>query len=135
MKEDKEIKENIDITVEQLEGADIQHVNNPIVGIKPIEKKFLGAVKEVRQENNKYFFSDGAASVEVTIVSDEIIKIRLAPHSVFLDEFSYAVPSIDSKATVFAFSDEEEYFINSRDEEKIALEGSQDIDKVANRMI
>ena len=110
MKEDKEITENINITVEQLEEFDIQHVNNPIVGIKPIEKKFLKAVKEVRQDNNKYIFSDGSASVEVTIVSDEIIKIRLAPHSVFLDEFSYAVPAIDSKATVFSFYEEEEFY-------------------------
>lgn len=110
MKEDIESNENIDITIKAPDEVDIQHVNNPIVGIKPIEKRFLGAVKEVRQHNNKYIFSDGAASVEVKIVSDEIIKIRLAPHSVFLDEFSYAVPSLDAKATVFAFSDEGEFY-------------------------
>ena len=78
----KDISEHIEITTEDLDTEEIQHVNNPIVGLKPIEKEFLGAVKEVRQENNKYIFSDGAASVEVRVVSDEIIRIRLAPHSV-----------------------------------------------------
>lgn len=117
MIEDRNKIENIDITdgltVEQLEEKEIQHVNNPIVGLKPIEKRFLGAVKEVKQHDNKYIFSDESASVEITVVSDEIIKVRLAPHSVFLDEFSYAVPSLDQKATVFTFSDEEKHYIVS----------------------
>lgn len=117
MTEDKNKIENIDategLTVDQLEEQELQHVNNPIVGIKPIEKIFLGSVKEVKQQGNKYIFSDESASVEITVVSDEIIKVRLAPHSVFLDEFSYAVPSLDQKATVFAFSDEEEHYIVS----------------------
>lgn len=104
------IKEPTELTVDELDDETIQHVNNPIVGLKPVEKVFLSAVKEVRQENNKYIFSDGSASVEVRVVSDEIIRIRLAPHSVFLDEFSYAVPQLDQKVAVFTFSEEDTYY-------------------------
>ena len=56
---------------------DIQHVNNPIVGLEPIVKKYLAAVKEYRQEGNSFFFSDGSAQVEVRVVSDEIIRSDL----------------------------------------------------------
>ena len=99
-----------ELTVEELEDDSIQHVNNPIIGLKPIEKVFLGAVKEVRQEKNKYIFSDGSASVEIRVVSDEIIRVRLAPHSVFLEEFSYAVPQLDQKVAVFNFKESEDYY-------------------------
>ena len=61
IKDPKDTSEHIEVDLEELENEDIQHVNNPIVGLKPIEKEFLGSVKEVRQENNKYIFSDGAA--------------------------------------------------------------------------
>ncbi|KHJ36750.1 alpha-xylosidase BoGH31A [Pedobacter glucosidilyticus] len=99
----------IEITAEDLE-QDIQHVNNPIVGLKPIEKKYLGKVTEVRQENNRYIFSDGDASVEIRVVSDEIIKVRMAPHSVFLEEFSYAVPKLDQRVAVFTFTEEDDKY-------------------------
>lgn len=98
--------EPTELTADDLEEG-IQHVNNPIVGLKPIEKQYLGSVKEVRQEKNKFFFSDGDASVEIRVVSDEIIRVRMAPHSVFLDEFSYAVPKFDQRVAVFNFRDEE----------------------------
>src|SRR6476646_10416430 len=110
IKDKMDTSEHPVVTEEELEEETIQHVNNPIVGIKPIEKVFLGAVKEVRQENNKYIFSDGSASVEIRVVSDEIIRVRLAPHSVFLDEFSYAVPQLDQKVAVFTFAEEEAYY-------------------------
>ncbi len=102
--------EHIELTEEELDDEDIQHVNNPIVGIKPIEKVFLQAVKDVRQEDNKFIFCDGVASVEVRVVSDEIIRVRLAPHSVFLEEFSYAVPHLDQKVAVFNFTEDETHY-------------------------
>src|SRR5690606_35096395 len=107
-KEDTSV--HIEVTTEELDEEEIQHVNNPIVGIKPIEKEFLGAVKEVRQENNKFIFTDGSASVEIRVVSDEIIRVRLAPHSVFLEDFSYAVPQLDQKVAVFNFSEDETHY-------------------------
>lgn len=109
----KNIVETPELTVIPIEDKDIQHVNNPIIGLKPIEKKFLGSVKEIKQEKNKYIFSDGDASVEITVVSDEIIKVRLAPHSVFLDEFSYAVPVLDQKAAVFTVDENLTHYIVS----------------------
>ncbi len=109
-KDPNDISEHIEVTVDELEEEEIHHVNNPIVGLKPIEKEFLGAVKEVKQEHNKYIFSDGAAAVEIRVVSDEIIRVRLAPHSVFLEEFSYAVPQLDQKVAVFTFTEDETHY-------------------------
>jgi alpha-glucosidase len=91
-----------------------QHVNNPVLGLKPIVKKYLGAPKSVEQKDNKFFFSDGEATVEVTVVTDEIIKVRMAPHGVFLEEFSYAVPKLNTKVSVFHLHDNvEEYRIST----------------------
>ncbi|MDP3468884.1 MAG: glycoside hydrolase family 31 protein [Daejeonella sp.] len=86
---------------------DIQHVNNPIVGLEPIVKKYLSTVNEYRQEGNSFFFSDGNAQVEVRVVSDEIIRIRLAPQGVFLEEFSYALSHTEQKVTVFSCVEDE----------------------------
>jgi len=91
-----------------------QHVNNPVLGLKPIVKKYLGTPNSVIQKGNKFFFSDGEATVEATVVTDEIIRIRMAPHSVFLEEFSYAVPKLESKVSVFnLYDDELEYRIST----------------------
>jgi alpha-glucosidase len=80
----------------------VQHLNNPVdVSVKPIVKQYLGIIKSVTKEGNKFYFSDGSARVEIRVVSDDIIRVRLAPHGVFLEEFSYAVPEVDQKVAVF----------------------------------
>ena len=58
------------------------------------------------QKGNKFYFTDGDARVEVTVVTDEIIRVRLAPHSVFLDDFSYAVPKLENKVSVFGLHED-----------------------------
>ncbi|MHB1177205.1 MAG: glycoside hydrolase family 31 protein [Daejeonella sp.] len=90
--------------------SDMQHVNNPVVGLEPIVKKYLSAVTEVVQDGNNFYFSDGSAKVEVRVVSDEIIRIKLAPQSVFLEEFSYAVEQNELKFTVFSLKEDHENY-------------------------
>jgi len=65
------------------EEEEFHHLNNPADGIKPVIKKYLGAVKSAEQTGNKFCFFDGDAKVELVVVTDEIIRVRLAPHSVF----------------------------------------------------
>jgi len=90
---------------------EIQHLNNPVdISVKPIVKQYLGSVKRVKKEGNRFYFSDGDARVEIRVVSDEIIRVRLAPHGVFLDEFSYAVPEVDQKVSVFKMTEQEETY-------------------------
>jgi alpha-glucosidase len=89
----------------------IQHLNNPVVGLKPIVKKYLGSVTKVSQDGKRFFFSDGHARVEVVIVNDDIIRVRLAPHSVFLEEFSYAVTSIEQKVSLFSLTETDTEYI------------------------
>jgi alpha-glucosidase len=101
-----------ELSIEQLEEG-IQHVNNPIVGVQPIVKKYLTEIKEYTQDENNFYFSDGEARVEVRVVSDEIIRVRLAPHGVFLEDFSYAVPNTMQRITVFTFDENEESYLVS----------------------
>lgn len=89
---------------------EFHHLNNPADGIKPIIKKYLGVPNHVDQTGNRFCFSDGDAKVEVVVVTDEIIRVRLAPHGVFLDDFSYAVPKLEHKASVFSLIENEEEF-------------------------
>lgn len=105
--EEKEKQALPEITIEQLEEG-VQHVNNPIIGLKPIEKRYLQSVKECKQVNNSFYFTDGESAVEVMVVSDEIIRVRMAPQGTFLENFSYAVPKLVNTATVFSFTETEE---------------------------
>lgn len=105
--EEKEKQSLPEISIEQLEEG-VQHVNNPIIGLKPIEKRYLQAVKEYKQVNNSFYFTDGESTVEVMVLSDEIIRVRMAPQGTFLEDFSYAVPKLVNTATVFSFSETEE---------------------------
>ena len=104
----KEIKNNDNI--KEIVEETIQHLNNPVTDLQPIVKKYLTAVSQVLSEGNKFFFSDGDARVEVRVVSDEIIRVRVAPHGVFLADFSYAVPVVDQKVTTFRLDEFESYY-------------------------
>jgi alpha-glucosidase len=99
-------QENIQEIVEDT----IQHLNNPVNILKPIVKRYLSAVTKYEKEGNKFYFSDGEARVEIRVVSDEIIRVRLAPHGVFLDDFSYAVPVIDQKVSTFNLAEQEDSY-------------------------
>lgn len=107
-------KEHIEIAKsDPIEEEIIQHLNNPVANLKPIVKEYLTDVKKVKQENNRFYFSDGNAKVEVRVVSDEIIRVRLAPHGVFLDDFSYAVPTVDQKVTTFSLKENDDSYVIS----------------------
>lgn len=103
---------NTDLLINRLveEEEEFHHVNNPAADIKPVIKKYLGVPNKAEQSTNKFYFSDGDAKVEVTVVTDEIIRVRLAPHGVFLDEFSYAVPKLEHKAAEFTLLENEYEF-------------------------
>ena len=108
---------NTDLLINRLveEDEPFHHVNNPAADIKPVIKKYLGIPNNAEKTGNKIYFSDGDAKVEVTIVTDEIIRIRLAPHGVFLEEFSYAVPKLERQAPEFELLETEfEFLVSTR---------------------
>ena len=78
------------ISEESLDG-NIQHVNNPVLDLPVIEKKYLRQVTGFTQDHNTFIFTDGMAKVEIKVVTSDMIRVRLAPKGVFLDDFSYAV--------------------------------------------
>jgi len=88
----------------------IHHVNNPVLDLPEIVKNYLGPVAGYYQENNNFYFNDGSASVEVKVVSDEIIRVRLAPKGQFLEDFSYAVPTSDQHVAVYNFEEDEHVY-------------------------
>ncbi|QTE37330.1 glycoside hydrolase family 31 protein [Mucilaginibacter gossypii] len=92
------------------EEEEFHHLNNPADGIKPVVKKYLGVPNHADQVGNKFYFTDGDAKVEVIVVTDEIIRVRLAPHSVFLDDFSYGVPKLPTKAAGFTLHEDDNEF-------------------------
>ena len=106
---------NPELVVNKLvEEEEFHHLNNPAEGIKPIIKKYLGVPKSAQQLGNKFYFSDGDARVEIVVVTNEVIRVRLAPHSVFLEDFSYAVPKLEHKVIDFALTeDENEYCVST----------------------
>ncbi|WP_257657718.1 glycoside hydrolase family 31 protein [Parapedobacter lycopersici] len=88
----------------------VHHVNNPVLDLPEITKDYLGPVTGHYQENNNYYFTDGAAYVEVKVVSDEIIRVRLAPRGQFLEDFSYAVPAADQHVSVYHVEEDQEAY-------------------------
>ncbi len=92
------------------EEEELHHLNNPAESIKPIIKKYLGVPNQADQLGNKFYFTDGDAKVEVVVITDKVIRVRLAPHGVFLEEFSYAVPKLEHKAAAFTLYENEEEF-------------------------
>ncbi len=105
---EKEVIDNENI--QEIVEDTVQHLNNPVNVLAPIVKRYLSTVEEVQKIGNKFYFSDGEARVEVRVVSDEIIRVRLAPNGVFLDDFSYAVPVVDQKVNTFNIEEHEEFF-------------------------
>src|SRR4051812_15528259 len=96
---------------DDLEDDEVKFLNNPVILTpEPIIKKYLTEVKEYTQHGNKFYFSDGDAKVEVLVVSDQIIRVRMAPHGVFLADFSYAVPNSEQRVTVFNLTENDEAY-------------------------
>lgn len=98
---------------ESLDG-NIQHVNNPVLDLPVIEKKYLRTAIGYHKEGNSYIISDGKAAVEIRVIADEIIRVRLAPRGVFLDDFSYAVIPQEHSAHGYGFAeDESAYYVHT----------------------
>jgi alpha-glucosidase len=67
------------------------HNDIPDISVAPISKQYLKEVRQLIPSGNRFYFSDGVSDVEIKVVSDEIIRVRMAPQGEFLDEFSYAL--------------------------------------------
>src|SRR5471030_1596132 len=97
------------------EEEEFHHLNNPAEAIKPIIKKYLGVPNRADQLGNKFYFTDGDAKVEVVVITEQVIRVRLAPHGVFLEDFSYAVPKLEHKNVAFKLYETDTEFKVSTD--------------------
>lgn len=89
---------------------EIHHVNNPVLDLPKIEKNYLSKVTGYTKEGNSFYFTDGRARVEIKVVADEIIRVRLAPEGVFLADFSYAVTETDKHSVLFTLEEDKENY-------------------------
>ncbi|MEO5674332.1 MAG: glycoside hydrolase family 31 protein, partial [Chitinophagales bacterium] len=82
----------------------------PATNVPVITKQYLKEVKQMLPRGNRYLFSDGISHVEIKVVSDEIIRVRLAPQGEFLEEFSYAIDDKQLHLTRIETSETENYY-------------------------
>jgi alpha-glucosidase len=87
-----------------------QTIVNALVEVSPITKQYLKAVEKCKVVGNCYYFSDDVATVEVKVVSDEIIRVKLAPHGTFLAEFSYGVETTEFRTSRIDYTEDAEYY-------------------------
>ncbi|WP_404478853.1 glycoside hydrolase family 31 protein [Sphingobacterium sp. ML3W] len=88
----------------------MHHVNNPVLDLPKIEKKYLETVISHNQNDKSYYFSDGKAKVEIKIVTDEIVRVRLAPQGTFLEDFSYALAKKDHRVSIHQCKEEVDHY-------------------------
>ncbi|POY38420.1 glycosyl hydrolase [Solitalea longa] len=89
------------------ENNEEKFLNNPIVTLGPITKQYLKSVKNYITDGNRFVFSDGASKVQISVISDEIIRVRMAPQGTFLADFSYAINPYDHIITEVKFTETE----------------------------
>ncbi|UKJ09349.1 glycoside hydrolase family 31 protein [Solitalea lacus] len=85
-------------------------LNNPIVTVGPVTKQYLRSVKSYVTDGNRFVFSDGVSKVQISVISDEIIRVRMAPQGTFLADFSYAINGYPHKITLVKFAEDENIY-------------------------
>src|SRR5690554_5438725 len=90
--------------------SEVQYTNNPVLDPPAIEKTYLSSIIQYIQKDTSFFFHDGHATVEIKVVSDEVIRVRMAPNSTFLADFSYAVSQPDQQVDFFRLEEDEQSF-------------------------
>lgn len=100
---------------DQLVQPAIAEVHNdiPDTSVPPISKQYLKEVKQLIPSGNRFYFSDGVSDVEIKVVSDEIIRVRMAPQGDFLDEFSYALSDVKFHVTRIETAETPEFYVVS----------------------
>lgn len=77
-----------------------------------VEEFFSGSYVSWEKNNNSFIFHGQHASLEITVVSDDILKFRHANHGYFEDDFSYAIdPSITYHDVDYKFEELKKVFV------------------------
>ncbi len=95
---------------EVLVQAHINQIDVPDIVIPPISKQYLRNVKQLTTAGNRFILTDGISDVEVKVISDEIIRVRMAPQGEFLEEFSYAIDDFKFHITDIQTTETPDYY-------------------------
>ncbi|MES2386667.1 MAG: glycoside hydrolase family 31 protein [Bacteroidota bacterium] len=75
-----------------------------------VAKQFLGEIRSCTVKGNTFYFRDVNSTLAVSIISDEIVRVRLAPQGAFLADFSYALQPYDFKLASLDFQEDEIFY-------------------------
>ena len=81
----------------------------------------MGLLKSFKREGNQFIFKDINAAMEVSVLSPEIIRIRYAPHSAFLPDFSYAIQPYPFEEPTIEFVEKDDRFLLSTEVVKLEI--------------
>jgi len=91
-----------------------QEIKTNVTEITPITKQYLQAVSQIKVLGNQFFLGDGRSTVCITVVSDEIIRVRMAPQGIFLVDFSYGLSNEEFRISrIDTHEDDLEYRIST----------------------
>jgi len=81
----------------------------------------LGLILSFKRDDNHFIFKDINAAMAVTVLSPEIIRIRYAPHSAFLVDFSYALQPFSFEKPIIVFQDKKDRYLISTQSIKLEI--------------
>jgi alpha-glucosidase len=87
-----------------------------------VARQFLGSIRKFEADGNNFYFSDINSCLMVSVISEHIIRVRLAPHGAFLPEFSYGLQGYNFKPCSIQFSENKKYFEIATESIKLRLE-------------
>lgn len=78
-----------------------------------VSNQSLGAVKRVEQTGQTLLLHDVNAALEITVVSENILRLRVAPHGTFLPDFSYGRKEAEFAALLPDWQETAEHYVLS----------------------
>lgn len=87
-----------------------QEIKTNVTEVTPIAKQYLQPINQVKVDGNQFYLGDGRSTVCITVVSDEIIRVRMAPQGIFLVDFSYALALEDYRISRINFHEDDEVY-------------------------
>ena len=79
---------------------------------KNIEEFYCGKIESWEKVNNSFVFHGENASLELTVISDEILKFRYGHYGYFEDDFSYAIdPMFQAPKVKYKFHEKKKEFV------------------------
>ncbi|MFY0627865.1 MAG: glycoside hydrolase family 31 protein [Reichenbachiella sp.] len=106
------MEETVDEKIAAEEGADFSGNYIEKFGDGSLQEFYCGSLQTWEKFENRFLFHGELASLEITVISQDIIKFRYGHHGYFEDDFSYAVdPDFVAPKTKYKFEEKKREFV------------------------